>query len=72
MILVDTKPMAMTAIKAASGKQAGCGTKVIKVKWELGKRKARADSELEDGVVKGKAVRTLGAFNWLDETSLHS
>ena len=67
MILVDTKPMAMTAIKAASGKQAGCGTKVIKVKWELGKRKARADSELEDGVVKGKGGRIWGAVNWEDQ-----
>jgi len=66
------KPIATDARKGASGNWAACGTKAIKVKQGLGKRKVREDSELEDGVVKGKAVRTLGAFNWLDETSLHS
>ena len=66
-ILADTKPGAMAASKVVLGKWEGCGTKAIKVKQGLGKRKVKVDSELEDGVVKGKGGRTRGAVNWSDE-----
>jgi len=41
--------MAMAVSKAASGKQPGCGTKAVKVKQGLGKRRQRVGSEAEGG-----------------------
>ena len=49
------------------GKGAGYGTKVARVKRGLGKRKVRAKSESEDGVVKGKVGRSHGAVNWSED-----
>src|SRR5882724_5869737 len=66
MILVDTKPMAMAGSKVASGKQAGCGMKAVKVKQGLSKRRLRVGNELEDGAVKRKG-RNWGAVNWSDQ-----
>ena len=63
-ILADANTAATAASKAALGKRAGYGTKVVRVKRGLGKRKARAESESEDGVVKGKVGRSHGAVNW--------
>src|SRR5882724_8521373 len=71
-IMVDTKPMATAVSKVASGKWPGCGTKTIKVKWGLGKRKVRVDSELEDGVVNEKWVGFVGQSTGWIRTSLPS
>ena len=66
MILADAKPTAMAASKAVSGKQVGCGMKVVKVKQGLSKRRPRVGSRLEDGAVKRKG-RNWGAINWSDQ-----
>ena len=66
-ILVDMKPIATDARKGASGNWAACGTKVARVKRGLDKRKVRAESESEDGVVKGKVGRSHGAVNWSED-----
>src|SRR5882672_11507318 len=65
-VLVHVKPKAMAVSKVVSGKQAGHGVKA-KVKRGNAKKKVRVDSELEDGMVRGKGGRTRGAVNWLDE-----